>query len=358
MAKPITASNRALLLRLAAPAVFLLIALVAATAGASHAQSPSISTVSGVLVNGTQGGPTPAGATVLLHQFGVDSGSVDTYETIADADGAFRFDDVPPTPEGGSAALVAIYGETRYSRVMSPADASEPQTLTVYEFTRDVGVVTTAEQSIIIAGVDTATRRMAAVQLFTLENRSDTTLVPDLSAPPIIGQFSFLRFSLPPDATNLDVSTDLVGGEVIPVGTGFAITAPVQPGRHQVSFTFTAPYEGDALAWRDNTLQGAESLRLLIPDDLGSVGVGGLAALEPLTLGEITYNVWGADNLAPGAGVDLQLSGLPEPSWITRLGNPLSEARFWYVAVPALVSAALAGLLVWGVWRRPAESAA
>lgn len=334
------------------------LALVAATTGASHAQAPSTSPVSGALVNGTQGGLTPAGATVLLHQFGAGSGSVDTFETTTDTDGSFRFDDVPPTPEGGSAALVAIYGETRYSRVLSPADAGEPQTLTVYEFTRDVGVVTTAEQSIIIAGVDTATRRMAAVQLFTLENRSDTTLVPDLSAPPMIGQFSFLRFSLPPDATNLDVSTDLVGGEVIPVGTGFAITAPVPPGRHQVSFTFTAPYEDDTLAWRDNTLQGAESLRLLIPDDLGSIGVGGLAALEPLTLGEITYSVWGAENLAPGAGVDLQLSGLPEPSWITRLGNPLSEARFWYVAVPALVSAALAGLLVWGVWRRPAESTA
>ena len=41
----------------------------------------------------------------------------------------------------------------------------------------------------------------------------------------MIGQFSFLRFSLPAAATDLDVSTNLVGGEVIPVGTGFAITA-------------------------------------------------------------------------------------------------------------------------------------
>ena len=51
------------------------------------------------------------------------------------------------------------------------------------------------------------------------------------------------------------------------------------------------------------------------------------------------------------------LSGLPEPSWVTRLGNPLSEARFWYGAVPALVAVALAGLLAWGIWRRPAGSA-
>ena len=336
----------------------LAIALMSVMPFESHAQSVGSPSVSGVLVNGTPGGEIPANATVLLHQFGVDSGSVDTYEATTDADGAFRFEDIPPTPANGSAALVAIYGGTRYSRVISPADSTESLTLTVYELTRDVGVVTTTEQSIIVAGIDTATRRMAAVQLFTLENRSDTTLVPDLSAPPIIGQFSFLRFSLPPEASNLDVSTDLVGGEVIPVGTGFAITAPVQPGRHQVSFTFTVPYAADTLAWRDNTLQGAESLRLLIPDEFGDIGVGGLAGQEPLTLGEITYRVWGAANLAPGAGVDLRLSGLPEPSWITKLGNPLSEARFWYGAIPVLVAATLAGLLVWGVWRRPARTLA
>lgn len=335
----------------------MVIILLVITPAALYSQSPAAS-VSGVLVNGTQSGPTPANATVLLHQFGVNSGSVDTYETTTDADGAFRFDDVPPMPENGSAAVVAIYGGTRYSEVLSPSETSDPVSLTVYELTRDVGVVATTEQSIIVAGIDTATRRMAAVQLFTLENRSDTTLVPDLSAPPMIGQFSFLRFSLPAEATNLDVSTDLVGGEVIPVGTGFAITAPVPPGRHQVSFTFTVPYAGDTLAWRDNTLQGAESLRLLISDEFGNIGVGGLAPQDSLTLGEINYHVWGAENLAPGTGVDLQLSGLPEPSWITKLGNPLSEARFWYAAIPVLVAAALAGLLVLGVWRRPAETVA
>ena len=340
---------------LAALVAFILLGI---TPAALYSQSPATSPVSGVLVNGTQGGAIPANATVLLHQFGLDSGSVDTYETTTDAAGAFRFDNVPTTPENGSAAVVAIYGGTRYSEVLSPSETSAPVSLTVYELTRDVGVVATTEQSIIVAGIDTATRRMAAVQLFTLENRSDTTLVPDLSAPPMIGQFSFLRFSLPVEAANLDVSTDLVGGEVIPVGTGFAITAPVQPGRHQVSFTFTVPYEGDMLAWRDNTLQGAESLRLLIPDEFGDIGVGGLPAQEPLTLGEITYRVWGTESLAPGAGVDLQLSGLPEPSWITRLGNPLSEARFWYMAIPVAVAALLASLLIWGVWRRPTESAA
>ena len=236
---------------------------------ALQAQSPDTIAVSGRLVNGTSGSGVPANVAVLLHRFGAGAGSVDTFETVSEADGTFLFNDVPVPQDGDSLALAADYGETRYTEVLSAGDLAAPLTLKVYEFTRDVGVVATSEQSIIVAGIDAATRRMALVQLFTLENSSDTTLVPDLAAPPMIGQFSFLRFSLPANATELDVSTDLVGGEVIPVGTGFAITAPVQPGRHQVSFTFTIPYEGDTVTWRDNTLQGAETFTLLIPEEFG-----------------------------------------------------------------------------------------
>ncbi len=338
---------------IAAVAVVLLV--IAPTA--LYAQSPDTLSVTGTVVNGTQEGDALAGVTVLLHRFGAGSGSVDTFEEITDADGAFRFDRVPAVSDGDSLALAVDYGETRYTEVLSRSEIADPVVLTVYEFTRDVGVVTTTEQSIIVAGIDSATRRMAAVQLFTLENRSDTTLVPDLSAPPMIGQFSFLRFSLPPSATDLDVSTNLVGGEVIPVGTGFAITAPVPPGRHQVSFTFTLPYEGNEAAWRDNTLQGAESLNLLIPAEFGNIGVGGLAPSDGFSVGEVTYQAWGMEGLAPGDGVSITLSGLPEPTWINRVGNPLSEARFWFGALPIMVGIALAGLLAWGIWRRPAASA-
>jgi hypothetical protein len=321
------------------------------------AQSPDTISVTGTVVSGTQGVDAPAGVTVLLHRFGAGAGSIETYEQTTDADGAFRFDDVPAVAEGDSIALAVDYGETRYTEVLSQSDLSEPVALTVYEFTRDVGVVTTTEQSIIVAGIASATRRMAAVQLFTLENRSDTTLVPDLSAPPMIGQFTFLRFSLPASATDLDVSTNLVGGEVIPVGTGFAITAPVPPGRHQVSFTFTVPYEGNEIGWRDNTLQGAESLQLLIPTEFGNIGVAGLTPGDGFSVGEVTYRVWSTENLAPGAGVSITLSGLPQPTWIDRVGNPLSEARFWFGALPIMVALALVGLLVWGIWRRPTASA-
>ena len=332
------------------------LALAALIPAALSAQSPEPASVSGVLVNGTGGGATPSDIPVLLHVFAGAGGAVETRETLSDADGRFQFDDVPPLPSEGSAALVVSYGGAAYRRVLSPAELDAPLSLTVYDATQDIGVVTVAEQSIIIAGVDAATRRLAAVQLLTLENRSDTTLVPDLSAPPVIGQFSFMRFSLPPDAAELDVATDLVGGEVIPVGTGFALTAPAPPGRHQVSFTFTVPYAADTLAWRDNTLQGAESFRVVIPSELDGISVNGLPAAAPISLADVSYVVWQSEDIAPGAGVNLELTGLPEPGVFTWIGGGLSEPAFWFAAVPILVAVALAGLLVLGIWRRTGAS--
>ena len=326
--------------------------LLAVAPATLYSQSLETAPVTGVLVNGTPGGPTPAGVAVLLHLFGLDTESVDTFESTTDADGAFQFNGVPTPPDGGSVALVADYGGAVYRQVLPPDELKKPLSLTVYDPTQDVGVVATTEQTIVIAGVDVATRRMTVLQLLTLENGSDTTLVPDLSAPPVIGQFSFLRFSLPPDATDLDVATDLIGGEVIPVGTGFAITAPVPPGEHEVTFTFSVPYAGDTLAWRDNTLQGAGRFQVVITSELESIKVNGLQSMSSFNADDVWRVVWEANDIAPGAGVDLLLAGLPEPNAFTLIANQVSGLGFWYAVVPALVGLALAGLLVWGIWRR------
>ena len=63
---------------------------------------------------------------MLLHRFGAGAGSIETYEETTDADGAFRFDDVPAVAEGDSIALAVDYGETRYTEVLSQSRMSEP----------------------------------------------------------------------------------------------------------------------------------------------------------------------------------------------------------------------------------------
>ena len=70
----------------------------------------------------------------------------------------------------------------------------------------DAGSVCGADRaaSLIIADIRGRGRGAAAVGLIKLDNRSDLTLVPDLTNLAGTGQFSFLRFSLPPGAEDLE----------------------------------------------------------------------------------------------------------------------------------------------------------
>ena len=147
---------------------------------------------------------------------------------------------------------------------------------------------------------------------------------------------------LPPQAKGLDVQSDLLGGEIIPTGSGFALTAPVPPGDHNISFTFSFPYQGDAIAYRQSLLQGAEVYQVLVPDRLSQIQVGSLESMPPLEVGEVSYRVWEGGGFAPGQGVEVRLTNLPEPSLLVRLGKSVTRGTFWRVAIPVMLGVVLA----------------
>ena len=82
------------------------------------------------------------------------------------------------------------------------------------------------------------------------------------------GMFSFMRFALPPDASQRHGTVRTCGGEIIiSVGSGFALTAPVPPGEHSVDFAYTFPYAGRA-PWPTATasLRAPDIFQILVPD--------------------------------------------------------------------------------------------
>ena len=98
----------------------------------------------------------------------------------------------------------------------------------------------------VISEIDVAQRLATATEFVRFTNPTDKTLRPNLeTARP--GMFSFMRFALPPDASDVTVQSNLRGGEIISVGSGFALTAAVPPGQHSVDFAYTFPYEGGSL---------------------------------------------------------------------------------------------------------------
>ena len=176
-------------------------------------------------------------------------------------------------------------------------------------------------QALILTEVDPHEQMITAAIFVNLSNESDRTLLPDLTnvGP---GRFSFLRFSLPPLAEELDVQSDLIGGQIIPTGSGFAMTAPVTPGEHNISYSFRFPYQGNALSYKQSLLQGADVFQVLIPQRLSEIQVGTLEPMHgSLNAAGAFYLVWERADLAPGQGVEVELANLPRSNPLVPLGT-------------------------------------
>ncbi len=329
------------------------LSVVFSPAAAVHGQQSA--TVTGRIVNGTEGSSPPADVQVSLHTFSAGLQGVQTLETVTGASGVFRFEDVPVS-DGSGYALSADYQGKTYSLLIGPGDLSQEVSLTVYESTRDVSVIEVDSHAMIITAIDQSERVVEAVEVVALANVSDRTLVPDLAnvGP---GQFSFLRFSLPEDATDFDIQSDLLGGEIIPVGTGFAVTSPVAPGAHNLTFSYRFPYQGTAFSYRQNLLQGAKDFRLLVPASLGPVQAGGLPAAPAVTVEGLDYSVWQASEVSPAQGLTISLTNLPQPGWTQRAWQTVSDTGLWAIAIPSGLGAVLAAALLYGGLRPQPQAA-
>ena len=249
------------------------------TASASPLAQETIS-IRGKVVNGTAGIEGPivqddgGSLAVLMLITGPDGTLSGTGQTQAAPDGSFVLNDAPVV-EGGVYNLSVDYGGVFYGRSLTADDLPEEVVITVHEATEDATIMRVERQVMVISEIDAAERMVTATEFVRFTNPTDRTLRPNLeTARP--GMFSFMRFALPPDAADVRVQSNLSGGEIISVGSGFALAAPVPPGQHSVDFAYTFPYEGGSLEFRNSLPQGADIFQILVPERWPGVAIGGL----------------------------------------------------------------------------------
>ncbi len=330
----------------------LLIAVAFHTNTIVNAQDPESTSVRGTAINGTEGGPAPLAMPISLHAIDPVAGRVATYSATTDDEGKFTFDHVLPVA-GGNYVLVMDYEGMRYSELLESTDLDSPVDFTVYEITRDIGAIAVQRQAMIIADVDQRNREIQALEVLSLNNGAGRTLLPELTNITNPADINFLRFSLPPEARDLSVQSSLPGGDIIPMGTGFAVTAPVPPGEHEVTYTYRFPYQGDGAVFNQRLIQGADEYQVLAPDSLSQIQVSPLEPKPRVNVGGVSYLVWEAEQIPPGQGITLQISRLPQPSLTDRSIDYLSGVELWLTTIPVTLALALGALLVWAWFRAP-----
>ena len=306
--------------------------------------------VHGRVVNETDGGENPGELGVLMLITGPDGTLSGTGQAVVQTDGSFAFDDVL-VQQDAAYAISVDYEGVFYGISLLPEQLLEEVTITVHEPTEDAGIIRVDRQVMVISEIDVPTRVATATEFVRFNNPTDRTLRPNLeTARP--GMFSFMRFALPPEARDITVQSNLRGGEIISVGSGFALTAAVPPGEHSVDFAYTFPYEGGAVEFRNSLPQGADIFQVLVPERWTGVDIIGLTPRPPVGIGDQVYRAWEGREIPPGPGVQLRFVGLPQPGLLARVGTELSGGPFWTTAIPSAMGAVLLALLALGLFRR------
>ena len=336
-------------MRRVGPAAAILLALLAPLA--AHAQTPETVPVEGRVVHGVEGsGFDPTSVRVSLNVLeGVTS--LPQLSATPGDDGAFAFD-VALAPARTYFFRVEYQGAA-YSEIREADGLGDPVVLTVYDSTHDTSVLAVESYTVIVAGADPEEGFVEILERAIVRNGSNFTLVPDQNAEGP-AMMSFLRFALPPNAFNLDVQSNLVGGQVLEVDRGFALTTPIvpTPGEpHQFEFVYRLNYDDAELDLSRTMRFGAESFRFVAPEELASLASPRLDDLGVAELNGRRLRLLESQNVAPAEFVELHVSGLPMRSGLDRA---LDSAGAWYVryAVPGAVAVAAAALLIAAATRR------
>ncbi|HWP84553.1 MAG TPA: hypothetical protein VNN17_05150, partial [Terriglobia bacterium] len=256
--------------------------------------------VEGSVRNGTTNQPA---AGVPVQFIKLQQGMTPVAETITDARGAFRFDEVEKLTGGSPALLQAVYQGATYSQpLLAPQTMAGGVQLVVYDATRDRGALALKEHAIFLRP---AGGRLAVIEQIAIENNSNpprTYVNPE-------GTYLYHLPGEPREA--VQASVEGAAGMAVPQSpvplagaNNFAITYPIRPGESQVRLQYALDYESP-FRFTKRLTQPAEQTHIVTP------GTGVEVRGEALTfLGKEPTTGFAAYLVAPGTGeISLQISG-------------------------------------------------
>lgn len=312
----------------------------------TNAQSGSSMTeITGFVVNGTEGGDAPSELTVFALVIDQDTEAiVERVETLTEADGSFSLN-VSEIKEGQFYRVVVDEGVyTPYIDVL-PEDADELVTLTVYERTTSLDDISVTSYSMVIPVVDASAGVIGVLAAVNLVNSGDKVYLPDLTDPNLTG-FNLLRFNLPVGYQELTVESDLPSGNVMEIGTGFAISNPVPPSKYNIIISYSAPFDGNEFNYPLRLPFGAETVSIMLPEGSGEITGLGLTRSETVTIGDGRYIRYDGSNYERRAELGVVISGLPRPDLQSQVLDFFESVQF-RIAIVVSVALALIGVVLY-----------
>ncbi len=326
-----------------------LIAVVVVSFGSSIAVSVgaqgqgSTTEITGVVVNGTEGGEVPEEFTVFVLVIDEsEEAIIERVETLTEADGSFSLEVAAIDDDQFYRVVVDDGIYTPYVDVLAE-DAEDPIILTVYDRTTSLDEISVTSYSMVIPVVDAESRVIGVLAAVNFVNSGDKVYLPDLTDPNLTG-FNLLRFNLPVGYQELTVESDLPSGNVMEIGTGFAISNPVPPGEYSMVISYSVPFEDGELSYPMRLPFGAETVSIMLPEASGEITGLGLTRSEVVTIGDGRYVRYDGSNYERRAELGVVISGLPKPDLQSQVLDFFRSVQFMIAIVVSVVLAMTGGI--------------
>ncbi|MEE9248115.1 MAG: hypothetical protein V3U79_05395 [Dehalococcoidia bacterium] len=310
------------------------------------ASADSHDLIEGQVTNGTPGAPAPADLEVVLIVF-EDAVAVDQFITTTDAEGGFRFSNVPLGP--GLIYVVSVEHQGAFYQAEASPGQGAPIGLEVYESTSLDESIVVLDDTMMLTRGDDEFAELLIRQVVRVRNDGQHTFVPSFGEDGQ-GVMSFLRFSLPIGYQDLTVRSDLLGGQIIPIDRGVGITAPVPPGIHALVLAYTVPYEGTNLVFEPLYPFGAELVRVLLREDVGRLIGSDLEEKAPISVSGNDFKVYEISGIAAEDRVTLGFADLPQAPWTQRVWNAINNEWELTMVIPGFTGILLLALIAYA-WR-------
>ena len=305
------------------------------------ASEPENYRVNGKIKNGSSNGEIPAGLSVALHSEHLEKGA-GMFHTFTEADGSFEFPSIEVEEDTLYGVSVIHQGAT-YTQNVNPSDGA-PVEIEVFDAVDSDDVVAGFNASVLFTNVDPMTRRVSIMEMITLINESRLTYVP------AGGPMDLLRFGPPGGSDQLIVDTNLPGADWIQVDRGFALIASVPPGKHEVMYVYSVPYENSFLEYEKTWRYGTSSLRVVSEEDLVEFQTDLGVDYQSVEIGGIDYRVQEAPDIQRGLKTMFRLTDLPAPTFRQSLSQGYNAMRYEFVGPVSLAILLSVGGL-YGTWR-------
>lgn len=301
--------------------------------------------VQGQVVNQSPDGGNTSQVNVTLNTFLATShpGNTTTWvylgntTAITNDQGKFEFTGLE-TGVNYTYQLETIYQEAQYYFEPFSFDAEtavKTTTLVIYDSTY-------SDQSIRISRahmiVNVSPRSLDVTEYYLIVNSGNKTYVGSSEISPGIRET--LRFSLPPQAVNLDYGGSLDPYFILDWGNGFSDTAVLMPGSKEILFSYQLGYTSDTYTIPMTLHYPVDSFDLMVQGD-HRVGVScnQLTASDLPSMGGSQITYYTGKDLERNTPLDIRLSGLLEES----------KGPLWAAIIPSVLAF---GLLVgFGIWR-------